>query len=212
MEPEEEKPLWRGHSHQAMFFVSLGACVPLILRSEDAQERLATIVYSIGLLGMFGMSSLYHRVNWSGELEGLFKKLDHAAIFLMIAGSFTAASLLGLSPGSSRTLLFTIWSVTILGIVQAIFFVNLPNMITSAIYHVAGYLVLPYLSELRSSIGPLNFALILAGGLSYTIGAICYGLRRPILSPKVFGYHEVFHLFVNTGAILHFVVVSSLIE
>ncbi len=207
----EEKPLLRGHSHQAMFFVSIGACVPLIFRAHTSLEMVAMIVYTFGVLAMFGMSALYHRVNWSLPKESIFQKLDHACIFIMIAGCFTPVALLGLSEDSARTLLYTIWGVAVLGIFQSMFFVNIPNYLTASLYLVAGYIFVPYLPEIRGSLGAANFGLIIAGGVSYTIGAVVYGLRKPMLWPKYFGYHEVFHVFVNIGAILHYIVISSLI-
>jgi hemolysin III len=208
----KEKPLLRGHFHQAMFFVALGACLPLIFKSEGQLERWAALIYSGGVLAMFGISSLYHRVTWSPERRALWKKLDHAAIYLMIAGTFTPVALLGLEPAAGKTLLLTIWAVAMVGVIQSIFFVNLPKMVSAAIYLVAGYLIVPYMGELYHSLGIINLWLIIAGGIAYSVGALSYGLKRPVLNPKIFSYHEVFHLFVNLGAILHFIVIYSLIR
>lgn len=207
-----EKPILRGHFHQAMFFIVLGAGVPLIARCETTTQRISTTVYILCALAMFGISSLYHRITWLPERRKLWKKLDHAGIYLMIAGTFTPITMLGLGEVSATKLLMTIWIVSIVGIFQSIFFVNLPKIISASIYLVAGYLILPYVPELRTSIGPLNVALIVAGGIVYTLGAISYGFKRPILKPRYFGYHEVFHILVNCGAILHFIVISSLID
>lgn len=206
------KPILRGHFHQAMFFVALGACLPLIFRCKSIPELLSIIVYSVCALTLFGVSSLYHRITWDEKTRAIWKKLDHSSIYLMIAGTFTPVAALGLEEKSATTLLITIWSVALVGIVQSIFFVNLPKIISAIIYIVAGYLILPYLSELNASIGSANIWLIAAGGISYTVGALCYGLKWPNLNPKVFGYHEVFHLFVNLGAVLHFIVINSLVS
>jgi hemolysin III len=130
----------------------------------------------------------------------------------MIAGTFTPIAVLGLVDHSASRLLITIWSVAVLGTIQSIFFVNIPKKISALIYLIAGYLILPYLSELKDSIGEKNIWLIVAGGLAYSAGAISYGLKWPELNPKVFGYHEVFHLLVNVGAILHFLAINSLIS
>src|SRR5665647_2509646 len=139
------KPLLRGHFHQAMFFIALGACLPLIMRCETNLERVAILIYSICALTMFGVSSLYHRVTWTTEQRSLWKKLDHAGIYLMIAGTFTPIALLGLEAASGKKLFITIWSVALIGILQSIFFVNLPKMVSAVIYLVAGYMILPYL-------------------------------------------------------------------
>lgn len=204
------KPLLRGHFHQAMFFVALGACIPLILRSRTGLELAATSIYTIGALTMFGVSSLYHRVTWSPEQRALWKKLDHSAIFLMIAGTATPVALLGLSSNSARHFLITIWSVAFVGIIQAVFFGNVHKLVSAAIYITAGYLILPYFNELNHFMGPTNSWILLAGGIVYSVGALFYGLKRPVLNPRIFSYHEVFHIFVNIGAILHFIVVDSL--
>jgi hemolysin III len=206
------KPLLRGHFHQAMFFTALGACVPLIARCHNRAEYLSVGIYSICTFAMLGISTLYHRVTWTPEQRQQWKKYDHCGIYLMIAGTFTPVGVLALNETSCIKLLSTIWAVAIIGILQSIFFVNLPKMISSALYLVAGYLILPYLNEIEDRIGLLNFWLILSGGFSYSIGAIIYGLKRPILNPNVFSYHELFHIFVNIGVILHFIVIHSLIH
>lgn len=205
------KPLLRGHFHQAMFFVAVGACIPLIFRCQTTTQRVAVIIYTIGVLTMFGVSSLYHRVTWNPAQRALWKKFDHAGIFLMIAGTFTPVALLGLDEASAKTLLIAIWIVAFVGILQSIFFTNLHKMVNAVIYLGAGYMILPYVSELYRNIGPVNVGFIVAGGISYSIGAIAYGLKRPVFNPYIFSYHEFFHIFVNIGATLHFVVVSSLI-
>jgi len=212
LKPMSVKPLLRGHFHQAMFFVALGACVPLLARCETFPEAVAITIYTVCTLALFGISSLYHRLNWTPARRQLWRKLDHAGIYLMIAGSFTPVALLGLGESSGMKLLLTIWSVALAGIIQSMFFVNIPKMVSAIVYLGAGYLILPYITELNASLGPTNIGLIVAGGLAYTAGALSYGLKRPKLSPRYFGYHEVFHILVNCGAILHFIVISSLID
>ncbi len=207
-----EKPLLRGHFHQAMFFVALGACLPLIEKCETHLQRLAAIVYTVCVLTLFGVSALYHRVTWSQERRALWRKFDHSAIYLMIAGTFTPFALLKLSSDSGQNLLLIIWSIALIGVLQSIFFVNIPKMLSALIYLIAGYSILPYLGELKSAIGTSNYWLILAGGFAYSLGALAYGLKKPVFNPKVFSYHEVFHLFVNLGAVFHFIAVNSIIR
>jgi len=206
------KPLLRGHFHQAMFFIMLGACVPLILRCETNAQRLSIIIYSLCALAMFGISSLYHRMTWNQQRRQLWRKLDHAGIYLMIAGTATPIAVLGLSAESGSRFLLTIWSVALVGIIQSIFFVNLPKLASAVLYLVAGYMILPYITELKFAMGAGNIAFIIAGGIVYSLGALSYGLKWPSLSPRYFGYHEVFHILVNCGAVLHFVVISSFIH
>lgn len=206
-----EKPLLRGHFHQAMFFIALGAGILLILKGNTELELTSTIIYSLGLLTMFGISALYHRINWNPKARSLMKRLDHSAIYVMIAGTFTPICLLALSEESGKRLLIAIWIVALFGIIQSIFFVNLPKMVSAVLYLIAGYMIAPYSSELMTNIGLTNLILIILGGVSYSVGAICYGLKKPVLKPQVFGYHEVFHLLVNLGAVFHFAVIYRII-
>ncbi len=206
------KPVLRGHFHQAMFFIVLGAGIPLVFRCQNWKEALSISVYVLCALTLFGVSSLYHRITWTPEKRLIWKKLDHAGIYLMIAGSFTPIAALALSEKSGNVLLATIWMVAFVGILQSIFFVNLPKYVSAIIYLIAGYLILPYLGEIQDKLGSMNVFLIVLGGIVYSLGAISYGLKRPVLNPKYFSYHEIFHIFVNIGAIIHFVVISSLIK
>ncbi len=205
------KPALRGHFHQAMFFVALGAGVPLVYNSQGFSTRVSVSLYVVCALLTFGISALYHRITWSTDARAIWKKLDHAGIYLMIAGTFTPVAMLGLSAASARNCLMTIWIVALAGIVQSIFFVNIPKIFSALIYLVAGYLIVPYMGELQQTLGSGNVWLLVAGGVTYTLGALCYALKRPVLDPRYFGYHEVFHVLVNAGAILHFFVINDLI-
>ena len=206
-----KKPALRGHFHQAMFFVVLGAGVPLVYNSQGLSTRVSMSVYVVCALLTFGVSALYHRITWSAEARAIWRKLDHAGIYLMIAGTFTPVAMLGLSAASARNCLMTIWVIALAGIIQSIFFVNIPKIFSALIYLVAGYLIVPYMGELQQTLGSGNVWLLVAGGVTYTLGALCYALKRPVLDPRYFGYHEVFHVLVNAGAILHFFVINDLV-
>ena len=205
------KPALRGHFHQAMFFVVLGAGVPLVYNSQGLSTRVSVSVYVVCALLTFGISALYHRVTWSTAARAIWRKLDHAGIYLMIAGTFTPVAMLGLNAASARDCLMTIWIVALAGIIQSVFFVNIPKIFSALLYLVAGYLIVPYMGELQQTIGSANVWILVAGGVAYTLGALCYGLKRPVLDPRYFGYHELFHVLVNAGAILHFFVINDLV-
>lgn len=205
------KPALRGHFHQAMFFVVLGAGVTLVYNSQGLATRVSVSVYVVCALLTFGISALYHRITWSTGARAIWRKLDHAGIYLMIAGTFTPVAILGLSAASARNCLMTIWVVALAGIIQSVFFVNIPKIFSALLYLGAGYLIVPYMGELQQTIGSANVWLLVAGGVAYTLGALCYGLKRPVLDPRYFGYHEVFHILVNAGAILHFFVINDLV-
>ena len=206
-----KKPLLRGYFHEWMFFISIGACIPLINNSTNSTELIATIVYSIGIFMMFGFSALYHRVNWRPEVLKIMRRLDHSSIFIMIAGSFTPICLLVLPENLGLQLLVIMWVVAGIGILQTFIFTNASRMIRAGIYLIAGYIAIPYLSILSSVMGFTNFSLTVAGGTIYSVGAISYGLKFPDFSPKYFGYHEFFHVLISLAAILHFIVIYSLV-
>lgn len=205
------KPKLRGHSHQAMFFISLGACSVLLARASDIMTVISLSIYSLGVLLMFGISATYHRITWDVKKRAFMKKLDHAAIYIMIAGTCTpvAMNVLGLSSGKS--LLLGIWLVALVGVLQSIFFVNIPKIVSALIYLIPGYMIVPYAGELLPKLGNTNSMLLFLGGGFYTFGALCYGFRRPKLWPHIFGYHEVFHAFVCLGALFHFIMIYRFI-
>ncbi|POB12635.1 MULTISPECIES: PAQR family membrane homeostasis protein TrhA [Pseudomonadati] len=211
MQKAKQKPILRGWSHQAMFFISLGACSLLIAKSVNTTQYISTIIYSLGLLMMLGVSAFYHRIHWEPKARDLLGRLDHSAIYVMIAGTCTPITLLVLNGESGSTLLISIWTVAAIGILKSIFFPNLPEKVSAIIYLIPGYMVLPYLSELIPKLGMTNISLLISGGVLYTIGAIFYGLKKPGRYAKWFGYHELFHLFVCVAATLHFMIIYSIV-
>ena len=202
------KPLLRGHFHQAAFFTACGACLLLIAKSQTNLSLIAAIIYSFSLIFLLGTSALYHRINWQPQARQMMKRLDHSAIYILIAGTFTPVCLLALGDESGRQLLITIWSIAVLGVIQSIFFVNAPKWLSAILYVVAGYMILPYVGELKDKV---NLTLLIGGGVIYTLGAVTYALKRPNFRPMIFGYHEVFHVLVIVGAAFHFVLVYHLI-
>jgi hemolysin III len=206
-----KKPFLRGAFHQAMFFIAIGACAPLIVKSNNSSEYIATSIYSCAVMMMFGFSALYHRFNWNQIEKRQFRKLDHIGIFLMIAGTFTPFCLLVLPWSSGLILLILIWSIALFGILQVLFIPDLNRIIRALIYMGMGLIALPYMSEMFKVFSTANIALIIIGSFLYIIGAIGYGLKIPKLSPRFFGYHEVFHSLVSVAAILHFIVIYSII-
>lgn len=205
------KPLLRGHFHQEAFFIAVGACTMLIAKAQDFIPTVATIIYSLSLMFLLGVSSLYHRITWKPEARKFMKRLDHCAIYILIAGTFTPVCLLALGEYSGKNLLITIWAVAFLGIMQSLFYVNAPKWLSAILYTIAGYLILPFIGELKTTIGVGNLVLLVCGGISYTLGAFIYATKKPNFSPKIFGYHEVFHIWVVIGALFHFILVYNLL-
>ena len=159
------KPLLRGHFHQAMFFISLGACALLLAKTQTRLEFASILTYSLAVLLMFGVSTIYHRINWQPRARLWMRRMDHAGIYVMIAGSFTPITMLALPGESGTKLLFFIWGIAVFGIAQSLFFVNLPKMVSAILYMGMGFVIVPYLSELIPRLGIVNISLLLAGGV-----------------------------------------------
>ena len=208
---ETIKPLLRGTFHQAMFFIALGACPLLIIKSGTATEYVGTGIYSAAVMMMFGFSALYHKFNWSTFTKKIMRKLDHVGIFVMIAGTTTPFALVLLPWPDGLILLALIWCVALVGTVQIVYFPNINSYINIAVYVCMSLVILPYLLTMIELFTVTNSVLMIVGIALYIVGAVGFGLQFPKLAPKIFGYHEVWHSFVSVAAVLHFIVVYSII-
>jgi hemolysin III len=204
------RPRYRGVSHRFACYAALVAGIVLVACARDRDARLACVIYAVLLATMFGVSATLHRANWAGPLYGHLRRADHAAIFLCIAGTYTPFSLLGLGGDDGAKLLVLAWSACGIGVVRAVLWPHAPRAITSACFVAAGWVALAYLPELHAALDATTFALIVIGGLVFTAGAFIYLTRRPDPWPTVFGYHEVFHLFIIGGCTAHFAAVVRL--
>lgn len=210
--PQILKPVLRGHFHQAAFFLAFGACIMMIVNAREEQAFAVTLIYSFSLVGMFGISALYHRPHWNPYARTWLKRFDHAAIFFLIAGTGTPISRFALESGTRREFLIVLWVTAAIGMVQSLFWTKAPKWISICLYVICGWLAGPYIPELASSLGTLSLGLLIGGGVLYTVGALIYAFKRPNPFPRVFGYHEIFHLFVVFAALLHFVVIARLVN
>jgi hemolysin III len=205
------KPLLRGHFHQAAFFFAFGACAVLITHAHNTINLIAAFTYSLSLVGLFGVSALYHRLNWNPSKRSWMRKLDHAAIYILIAGTSTPICLLALNAHLGMKLLELVWGAAFFGIFQSLFWAHAPKWISAILYVIVGCLIIPYLGELRAALSESEMIFLYSGGAAYILGAIIYALKRPNPNPKIFGYHEIFHLLVMVGAFFHFLVILKLI-
>lgn len=205
------KPFLRGRFHEAGAYISLGACAMLIAKSHNSLTLFATSIYSIFLIGLFVTSGLYHRIDWNPKKRAIMRRLDHAAIFGMIAGTATAVFVLVLPTDMLTFPLIIIWTVMGTGIAQAIFWSKAPKWLAALFYLVGGWISLPYVLQMTETLGRLNLDLLFAGGILYSIGAVIYATRKPNPWPRIFGYHEVFHVIVIIAAAAHFVVIDRLL-
>lgn len=202
------KPLLRGVLHEVAASLALSAWILLAVLSPAGKARLAAVVYGASLFSLFFVSALYHRPAWRARARLVMRRLDHAAIFLLIAGTYTPMCLL-LAGRSGSALLTVVWGGAALGVLQAVFWPRAPRTLCAGVYVLLGWAVLPVLPSLRAALGDGAIALLATGGVLYTVGAAIYAARRPDPLPKVFGYHEVFHALVVAAAGCHLAVIVA---
>ncbi len=210
LEVKKRRPFLRGRFHEAAFFYSLGASTLLIALARDLKSFLALSIYGICLAGLFGISSLYHRIDWNQSRYALLSKLDHAMIFIFIAGTVTPICLLGLSPETGHRLLFLFWGAALFGVLKELFW-KTSKWVSAILYISMGWIAGPYISEFAVALGALSTWLLIVGGLIYTLGAIIYAAKWPNPFPEIFGYHEIFHILVMIASVFHFIAIYRLI-
>jgi hemolysin III len=191
--PERVKPRLRGVFHEVGFYAALGFGVALVATAEGGRARLAAAVFSACVIVCFGASALYHRPTWTPRPRAWLARLDHAGVYLLIAGSYTPFGLLVMSTGWAIPVLTIVWSGAFAAILLKVFWVRSPKWLSATIGLALGWVAVAAISQLLRL--PLTGVLLVAaGGLLYTGGAVVYIRRRPDPIPSVFGYHELFHL------------------
>jgi hemolysin III len=203
------RPRHRGVSHQFAFFAALGAGLVLVATAGTARIAVAAAIYAASLATMFGISAAYHCGRWAPRARQRWRRADHAAIFVAIAGGYTPICLLVIS---GIPLLGLIWAGAIAGMLQAILWPRAPRALTTALYCGLGWLGISHASEVGDRLATGSVILLVAGGALYTAGAVVYARKRPDPVPAVFGYHEVFHALVIAASICHFAVVLQIIR
>jgi hemolysin III len=201
------KPLLRGVFHEAGFVLVVALAVPLTLSAEGGRARLSAIVFSACLAGCFGASALYHRPTWTPPVRAWLARLDHAGIYLLIAGTYTPFGLLVFSRAWAIPVLTIVYTGAALAILTKLFWVRAPKPLSASIAVVLGWVGIVAVTQLVK-VGAWGFALVVAGGAFYTAGAVVYAFRRPNPRPSVFGYHEVFHLCTVAAAACQYVAIA----
>ena len=194
-----QKPKLRGSFHEVGFYVALALGVALVLTAEPGRGRVAAAVFAACVAACFGASAFYHRPTWTPPVRAWLARVDHAGIYLLIAGTFTPFGLLVLSPGWSVPMLAVVWGGATAAIVLKFVWVQAPKWL-SAVLGIAlgwsGTVAFPQLLTLPT----IAVGLLVGGGLCYTAGAVIYARRSPDPFPVVFGYHELFHVLTLIGA------------
>lgn len=203
------RPRLRGVLHQYAFFVSVLAGVVVVTLATDVRERVGATVYALSLSGLLGASALYHRGPWTPRVRAWMQRLDHSAIYLLIAGTYTPLALTVLDNRFGHALLVVVWAGALAGITIKLAWWSAPRWLSFGAYLVLGWIMVFAMPSLWTHLGHGWTLLLAAGGLLYSVGAVILGLRRPDPVPHVFGYHEVFHLLVVLAAAAQYAAVVA---
>jgi hemolysin III len=197
--------------HAGAFFLTIPAALVLILVADRAAARTAASVYSVSLLTMLGMSAAYHRLAHSDAARRRMQRLDHAGIYVLIAGTYVPMTIVAMPLSWGVPVLSVVGGAAIVGLALKVIAFERMAWLTYVLYPAMGWAVVIALPVLFDSLTGLQFALVVAGGLIYTLGIPVLVLRRPDPWPRIFGYHEVWHTFVVVAAALHFGAVASVL-
>ena len=207
----EQRPRLRGWLHQIAFFLSIPQGVAVVVAAAGALSRVAAGIYAVSLASLYGSSALYHRLRWSPRALLRMRRLDHSMIFVLIAGTYTPFALLVLHGAWSITILALAWAGAVAGITIKILSIDRLAILGGALYIVLGWLVIVALPKIVHGLSPTGLALLFAGGVLYTTGAVVLWRRWPNPSPRWFGYHEVWHSMVIAASLCHYVAILLLL-
>ncbi|HSP10108.1 MAG TPA: hemolysin III family protein [Candidatus Dormibacteraeota bacterium] len=205
---DKVKPLLRGWSHAIAALVAIAGLVALIvITRHDTGKLVSMLVYGIGLVLLFGVSATYHVFTWPPRVKDWLRRADHATIFVFIAATYTPLAYNVLDGWWRIGVLSAIWACAIAGVAGAAPFLRLPRRLLASLYLAMGWVAVVALVPLTAALGWLAALLIALGGLQYSLGAAAYAFKRPNPWPRVFGYHELFHLAVITASVTFYVIV-----
>jgi len=201
------KPRLRGVFHELGFYSAVACAIPLVITADPGKARISAIVFSVCLAGCFGASAIYHRPTWTPVVRSRLARVDHAGVYLLIAGTYTPFGLLVLSRDWAIPVLAVVWTGTAIAITLKLCWPGVPKRVSAAIGIVLGWVGVAAISQILKLPVPA-VVLVLVGGVAYTLGAVVYARRRPDPAPKVFGYHELFHVLTLVAAACQFVAIA----
>jgi hemolysin III len=204
-----KRPKLRGVSHQWAAVVAMIAGAMLVWKAPDGRATIVAVIYAVSLVGLFGVSAVYHRITWRPNVRRWMRRLDHSMIYVFMAGSATPVALLVVGGTLGTVLLCIAWGGALLGVALNLAWIDAPRMLKAMGYVALGWVGIIALPKIVSVLGIVPTLLFLVGGLFYTVGAVIYAKRRPDPVPRVFGYHELFHAFVILAAAAHFAAVAG---
>ena len=193
------KPKLRGVFHEAAFYAAVAASIPIVAGAEAGRARAAALVFVCSLAGCFGASALYHRPTWTPRTRAWLARVDHAGVYVLVAGSYTPFALLVFSSAWAVPVLAIVWSGAVTATAVKVCWFDLPTRVSAAIGIGLGWVGIAALPQLLK-LPVAGVVLVVVGGVFYTAGAVVYARRRPDPVPSIFGYHELFHVLTVVGA------------
>ncbi len=203
--PAAEKPRLRGLIHLIMSPVSLVAGLVLVALADRLRGRIALGIFTLAAVTLFTGSALYHRVGWKPKTKEVWRRIDHANITVLIAGTYTPFAIFLLNTGQAIVLLSIVWGGAVLTSLMRVLWLNAPRWLYVPLYLILGWAAVIFLPEFWQHGGVAVFILITLGGLCYSLGGIVYGLKKPNFSRTWFGFHEFFHALTAAAFILQFI-------
>lgn len=203
LEQAKLRPQLRGWLHAAMIPVAIVSAIILLQLADQTSHRIAIAVFGVSASMLFAVSALFHRGAWGPRAQASLRRLDHANIFLVIAGTYTPYAVLLLPPSSARTLLAVVWTGAALGIAFRVLWLRAPRWVYTPAYILLGWAALIELPAFLAGGRPVALSMAVIGGLFYTVGGVIYGMGRPNPWPRWFGFHEIFHAFTVAAFIVH---------
>jgi hemolysin III len=197
--------------HQVAFGIAVVLAPLLILGADGGRPRFAAAVFAVSVATCFGASALYHRVTWRPHVRLWMRRIDHAGVYLLIAGTYTPVSVLALNGAWRPVVLAIVWGGAAAAIVLKFVWVGGPKWLAAAIGIALGWVAVIVMPQLATRLHPAALVLLIVGGLAYTAGAVIYARRRPDPLPAVFGYHELFHALTIIGVACQYVAIAFFI-
>ncbi len=205
---DQIKPRLRGWLHAVTFPLAAAGGVVLVALSPTRPARAGAAVFAVTAMLLFGCSALFHRGRWSPPAYDVLRRLDHASIFLLIAGTYTPFTLLLLDGSSERVLLTVVWAGALAGVAFRVCWVGAPRWLYTPVYVALGWAAVFWIEAFARTASAAVLTLMVVGGALYSLGGLVYGLRWPDPLPRWFGYHEVFHTLTVAAFVTHYVGVS----
>ncbi|HIE22148.1 MAG TPA: hemolysin III family protein [Acidimicrobiia bacterium] len=198
----------RGFLHGGAALASLVGLILLVYRAQgNATARLGALVFGTALIVMYTISTLYHSFPWGETWKRRLQRLDHSAIYLVVAGTFTPVAIASLRGATLAVGLILVWAIAVTGIMLKVFLPDVATWLSITLQMVMGWLAIIWIPQILTTLGVAGLTLIALGGASYIAGVVVFTTKRPRLAPRSFSYHELFHVMVILGSLLHYLAV-----